>query len=136
MLTYEKLSKFVSENNKSKVFSDQFVICLIWKETNFEPTAKNAGSSASSLMQMTKGAVEMVNKFQPKEAKYKHADMFDPAINIQCGTLYLDIAKSKLAGVDKSYGTGPGYSKKILLCEIDMKKDSKHPQAALNLIHK
>lgn len=136
MMTYEKMTKLVSDNNKSSVFSNEFILCLIWKETNFNPDAKNSGSSATGLMQMTKGAVEMVNRLHPKGTNYSHSDMLDPALNIQCGSMYLDIAKNKLAGVDKSYGTGPGYSKKIMLCEVDLKKDSKHPQAALNLIHK
>ena len=41
-MTYEEIKKLVKDNNLSKEFSDEFVICLIWKETNFEPTATNS----------------------------------------------------------------------------------------------
>lgn len=62
--------------------------------------------------------------------------MPDSALNIQAGSMYLDIAKNKLSGVHKSCGTSPGYENKILLCKIDLKQDGKHPAAALQRIHK
>lgn len=135
-MTYDEIKKLVKDNNRSKEFSDEFVICLIRKETNFEPSAKNTGSSATGLMQMTKGAVEMVNKCTPAGVHFEHADMTDAAKNIQCGTYYLDIAKNKLAGVDKSYGTGEGYSKSIVTCEACLQSDQEHPLVALHKIHK
>ncbi len=134
-MNYDDLKKLVKDNNKSKTFSNEFVICLIWKETNFDPSLKNAKSSATGLMQMTKGAVEMVNKCSPKDIHFEHSEMTDAAKNIQCGTLYLDIAKQKLAGIDKSFGTGPGYSKSIVKCEDCLKKDNAHPMTALHKIH-
>ena len=85
---------------------------------------------------MTKGAVEMVNKCTPAGTHFDHSDMTDAAKNIQCGTYYLDIAKNKLAGVDKSYGTGPGYSKSIVTCEACLLSDKDHPLVALHKIHK
>jgi hypothetical protein len=61
--------------------------------------------------------------------------MTDAVKNVQCGTLYLDIAKNKLGGVDSSYGTGPGYSRSIVRCESCLKSDAVHYQAALQKIH-
>jgi len=134
-MTYEEIVKLVSANNQSKEFSNEFVTCLIWKETSFEPSEKNSKSTATGLMQMTKGAVDMVNKCSPKGVHFEHADMTDPVKNVQCGTLYLDIAKNKLGGVDASYGTGPGYSRNIVTCEAGLKGDADHPQVALQKIH-
>jgi len=35
----------------------------------------------------------MVNKCTPKGVHFEHEDMTDAAKSIQCGTMYLDIAK-------------------------------------------
>lgn len=71
-----------------------------------------------------------------KGRRLEHADMTDAATNIQCKTLYLDIAKNRMAGVDASFGTGAGYSKSILACEVALKSDQEHPMLALHKIHK
>lgn len=135
-LIFDEIKKLVSDNNKSKEFSDAFVICLAWKESGFDPEAANAKSSATGLMQLTKAAVEMTNKNTPKGVHFEHSEMNDPATNIQCGTYYLDLAKNKLAGIDKSYGTGPGYSKSIIACEKCMKEADAHNMVCLHKIHK
>lgn len=135
-MTYDEIKKLVNENNKSKYFSDEFVICLIWKESGFDPSVKNSESSATGLMQMMKGAVDMVNKCTPPGVHFEHSDMTDSAKNIQCGAMYLDIAKNRMGGVDKSFGTEAGYSKSIVACEISLKGDTEHPMAALHKIHK
>lgn len=86
-------------------------------------------------MQLTKAAVTMTNKNSPKGVHFEHSEMTDPVKNIQCGTRYLDIAKKKLAGIDKSYGTGPGYSKSIFACEKCLNDDT-HSMVCLHKIHK
>ena len=134
-MTYEEIKKLVKDNNLSKEFSDEFVICLIWKETNFEPTATNS-ETITGLMQMSEGAVESVNRCTPVGIHFEHSDMTDPAKNIQCGTIYLDIAKNKLGGVDTAFGTGKGYSKSIITCEECLKKNVSHPMVCLHKIHK
>ena len=135
-MTYDEIKKLVEDNNQSKEFSNEFVICLIWKETTFDPSSENIKSSATGLMQLTKGAVAMVNKSTPVGVHFEHSEMKNAVKNIQCGTLYLDIAKNKLAGVDISFGTGPGYSKTIVACETCLKEDGSHPVIALHKIHK
>lgn len=135
-MKFDDVEDLVTKNNKSLDFSNEFVICLIWKESGFDPEVKNSGSSATGLMQMTKGAVDMVNKMTPKGVHFEHSEMTDSTKNIQCGTYYLDIAKNKLGGVDKSYGTGPGYSKSIIACEICLKKGDDNNMVCLHKIHK
>ncbi len=112
-MTYEEIKKLIAENNKSKEFSDEFVTCLIWKESGFDPAVVNDGSTATGLMQMTKGAVDMVNKCSPTGIHFEHADMTDAAKNIQCGTMYLDIAKNRMGGIDISFGTGKGTQSRL-----------------------
>jgi membrane-bound lytic murein transglycosylase MltF len=133
-MNYDAVKKLVHDNNRSKDYSEEFVICLIWKETNFDASAKNTASSATGLMQLTKSAVDQVNRCSPKGIHFQFSDMTDAAKNIQCGTLYLDIAKNKLGGIDKSYGTGPGYSNSIVACEGCL-KNGQAPMVALQKIH-
>ena len=134
-MTFEEIRTLVAANNRSKDFGDDFVICLIWKESGFEPAAKNSTTSATGLMQLTKGAVEMVNSNTPKGVHFEHSEMIDATKNIQCGTYYLDIAANKLSGIDVSYGTGPGYSASIVACEGCMKNDRDHYMVSLHKIH-
>lgn len=135
-LTLAEIETLVAANNNSKEFSNEFVTCLIWKESGFDPEVQNAKSSATGLMQMTKGAVEMTNKNTPKGVHFEHSEMTDATKNIQCGTYYLDIAKNKLGGIDTGFGTGPGYSKSIVECEACMKKEQTHTMVCLHKIHK
>jgi hypothetical protein len=106
-MTYEEIVKLVAENNQSKEFSNEFVTCLIWKETSFEPSEKNSKSSATGLMQMTKGAVEMVNRCSPKGVHFEHGEMTDAVKNVQCGTLYLDIARTSWVASTRAMARGP-----------------------------
>jgi hypothetical protein len=130
-LTFEEVRKLVNENNKSQNFSNEAIICLIWKESGFKPDTRNPRSTATGLMQMTNGAVEDVNRNSP--GRFSHEEMTDPAKNIQTGTLYLDIrvsrAGSSQVGMDR-FGTGAGYSKNILECETCLKQQiaSKNPK--------
>jgi hypothetical protein len=82
-----------------------------------------------------RGAAGALNRCSPKDVHFEHSEMTDAVKNVQCGTLYLDIAKNKLGGVDSSYGTGPGYSRSIVACEACLKSDVVHYQVALQKIH-
>src|ERR1044072_9083107 len=137
--TFKEIKDLVKNHNKSTNLSDEFIICLIWKESSFDDSLKNATSTATGLMQITKPAVVDVNKSTPKGVHFTHADMTDPAKNIECGTYYLDLrikwSKDVTKGVE-GYGTGKGYAKKIFTCEECMKNVKNSAQSCLDKIHK
>ena len=83
ILTYENVKQLVKDNNKSSL-SDEFVICLIWKESNFNESKKNTASSAIGLMQLTNGVMIEVNRAY--NTSFTYEEMTDAAKNIQCGT--------------------------------------------------
>ncbi len=138
--TYSEIKELVEKHNQSTQLSNEFVVCQIWKESGFDDAVKNAESSATGLMQLTKAAVIDVNKkIAPEGVSYAHTEMTDAAKNIECGTYYLDLrirwAKDKTKGID-GFGTGPGYAKDIFSCEECMRKDAEHWQSCLHKIHK
>ncbi len=136
-LTYQTVQKLIADNNKSSQLSDEFIICLIWKESDFRDGVTNKDSTATGLMQITKAVITDVNKFY--KTAFNHAEMTDPAKNIQCGTHYLDLritwAKNKTNGIE-GYGTGAGYAKSIFACEKCLQSGREHWSAALYKIHK
>jgi hypothetical protein len=138
-LTFEQVKSHVESNNNSTV-SAELLICMIWKESGFDPTQKNSASSATGLMQMTKGAVEQVNKSTPKGIHFTHGEMTDPAKNIACGTYYLSIriewAKGDIKKGLEGYGTGAGYADNIQECETCLQKNPNDPNSCLLEIHK
>ena len=112
-LDYSAVATYVAQSNRS-TFSAFTVISLIWKESRFDPKAKAGSSTATGLMQMTKTALGEVNRV--KKTAYNHADMTDPAKNIETGTTYLSICltrKGEESAALDYYGTGKGYSTKI-----------------------
>jgi hypothetical protein len=119
-LTEAQVRSHITSNNKSTLSTD-LLVCLIWKESGFDPNDKNKSSSATGLMQMTKGAVTQVNKSSPKGVHFTHAQMKDPAKNVECGTRYLQIRIDWAKGSTKDglngFGTGSGYADNILECE-------------------
>ncbi len=136
ILTYENVKQLVKDNNKSSL-SDEFVICLIWKESNFNESKKNTASSAIGLMQLTNGVMIEVNRAY--NTSFTYEEMTDAAKNIQCGTYYLDLrikwAKDKTKGIE-GFGTGKGYANSIFVCEDCLTKDKEHWTAVLYKIHK
>lgn len=136
-LTFDEIKKLVEDNNQCDDIADRLFICLIWKESGFDPDVKNAGSSATGLMQLTKGAVDEVNRV--RGTSFDHDDMADAATNIEVGTTYIDILMKrnhkKLAAALDKFGTGPGYSKSIIACSLCLKGDMSHPLVCLHKIH-
>jgi soluble lytic murein transglycosylase-like protein len=121
-LDYQQVSAHVSLHNKS-TFSNFTVISLIYKESRFDPKAKASTSTATGLMQMTKTALGEVNRV--KKTAFKHADMTDAATNIQAGTSYLAIClarKGDQSAALNYYGTGTGYSTKIMAAAAELAK--------------
>ena len=137
--SYDEIKQLVADNNKSGKLSNAFIVCLIWKETGFDDAAKNAKSSATGLMQLTKGAVTDVNDKLKPDPLFDHSQMTDAAKNIQCGTMYLDLrikwAKDTTKGVE-GFGTGKGYATSITKCEECMEAGKQHAQVCLDSIHK
>lgn len=136
-LTYDEIKKIVKDNNRSKILSDEFIICLAWKESGFKSSIKNEKSTATGLMQITRGVIIDVNK--NFKTSFAHSEMSEPEKNIQCGTYYLDLrikwAKKEKAGIE-GFGTGKGYADKLYKCEECLKSDSNHWADALYKVHK
>ncbi len=125
-LDFKTIRTLVIANNRSVKLSNELLTCLIWKESGFEPAIKNSASTATGLMQVTRDAVTDVNASTPAGVHYTHADMTDPAKNIQCGSYYVDIRIKRVGGDVKKgierFGTGSGYADNLLTCEICMKR--------------
>ena len=137
VLTFDEIKKLVGENNQASGIRDRLFVCLIWKESGFDPTVKNSGSSATGLMQLTKGAIVEVNRV--RKTSYDHSDMVNAALNIEVGTTYIDIlTKRNQDNLEKAlnkFGTGSGYSNSIIACSKCM-GDMSHPWTCLHKVHK
>jgi len=121
-LNCQEIFNYIEKCNKSKKFSKEFIACLIWKESSFNPDFRNPKSTATGLMQITERA--------SKDVGYDHKKMKDPCINIEAGTTYLDksvnYAKGNIEnGVNKYYyGKGSNYYRSIENCEKCLKNES------------
>ena len=144
-LDFDAVKKLAKANNKSQLVTDRLLLCLIWKESGFDPAVKNSSSSATGLMQVTKGAITDVNANTPKGVHFTHAEMTDAAKNIQAGSYYLDIRINRVGGDIKQgiekYGTGSGYADNIIACEECLKdqwegKSADQQTPCLFAIHK
>jgi hypothetical protein len=137
-LTAADVMTFIKANNKSSV-STELLLCLIWKESTFNPNDKSSTSTATGLMQVTTGAVKQVNKSSPKGIHFKHSEMTDSAKNIDCGTRYLQIridwAKGDVKAGLEGYGTGSGYADDILACETCITSAPQNTDSCLRAIH-
>lgn len=122
-LTYDEVTKLVAVNNQSGQ-DDTAVIAVIYKESRFDPAVAAATSSATGLMQMTKGAVTEVDRV--RKTTYLHSAMTLPTTNIMVRSICLSIrigrAGGDLANGLDGFGTGPGYSASILRAAGRLKK--------------
>lgn len=132
-LTYSEIATLVKGNNKSDQ-RDELVIALIYKESRFDPSAKSSAknSTAAGLMQMTKTAVNEVNRVN--KTSFAYDDMLTSSTNIQAGTMYLQIridrAGSIQAGLN-GFGTGRGYSISIIDAYNQLILGPRDPMAVL-----
>ena len=133
-LSYDDIALLVKANNNSTL-DDTYIIALAWKESRFDTEAKSKvkNSSATGLMQMTRTAVVEVNRI--KKTTYSHDTMTTGADNIEVGTTYLKIRLDRAggsvsAGLD-GYGTGPGYSTKIIAAQAALAANPKDKMGAL-----
>jgi RHS repeat-associated protein len=108
----------IAQNNQSGL-DDEIIKCVAFRESNFDPAAKNKKSSATGLLQMTDGACT--------DAGCDHSKMTDPAEAIRCGSKYIGIRVKRAKGnVTKGldgFGTGPGYGKAIQDCAKCLKEN-------------
>ncbi|MBE8989327.1 lytic transglycosylase domain-containing protein [Nostoc sp. LEGE 12450] len=144
-LTFDQVKTLVEQNNNTGKLRDtvqvstELLLCQIWKESGFNPTAKNPGSTATGLMQITEGAVVDVNKNTPHGVHFEHTEMTDPQKNVACATYYLGLkirqAKKDIKKALEHYGTGIGYADNILICESCLRGGSTNPKTCLTPIH-
>ncbi len=86
----------------------ELVLAVIRTESDFRPRAESS-VGARGLMQMTESALSDVN-LQLKTS-YSFEDMFDPEINIRCGTCYLSRMYRQFGDYEialAAYNAGPG----------------------------
>jgi hypothetical protein len=118
-LSVTQVRELIAANNHSRVSPD-LLLCLIWKESSFDPHLKSTKSSATGLMQITRAAVEDVNRNSPRGVHFRHSEMTDPAKNIACGTRYLQLRINRASTLKEGlegYGTGAGYADNLLSCD-------------------
>jgi hypothetical protein len=138
MLSYDQVRAKVASNNKAlPAFSNEVIVCQIWKESSFDEIAQNGAHLG--LMQVSSQAVDYVNANTPPGVHFNYpADLLDADKNIQCGTYYLSIwmAKNSTSVADtlNAFGTGPGYADNILQCQQCLVSGSAS-QGCLNAIH-
>jgi RHS repeat-associated protein len=128
-LSYDQIMKLVAANNKS-LRSDELIICVIYKESSFDPAGANPGSTAVGLMGVEKGAASDLN--------IPYNTLSDPATNIAAGSQYLHrridwkppfgAAGDVRTGL-ANYGTGEPYADSILKCEKCLKEEAQKPAA-------
>ncbi|MBZ5640319.1 MAG: DUF6531 domain-containing protein [Acidobacteriia bacterium] len=108
----------VAKNNNCVNASDELIVCIAWKESGFDPAARNPKSSATGLLQITRNAAQ--------DAGASHDEMTDPDKNIAAASKYLCLrirwAKGDVKKGLEGYGTGPGYADDLLECESCLKK--------------
>jgi RHS repeat-associated protein len=112
-LSLGDISNLVAKNNKSGQ-TNELIICMAYKESNFDPDASLPGSqSARGLLGVTDGAAT--------DAGFNWDDLGDPATNIQAGSTYLNIRihrnHGNVANGLAGYGTGRPYANSLLKCE-------------------
>jgi hypothetical protein len=139
-LTFAEVSALADSNSKLVSTNKELLLCLMWKESSFNPKEKSTSSTATGLMQLTEGAVKDVNANTPKGVHFEHAEMTNPGKNIDCGTRYLELrikwAKGSIDKALEGYGTGEGYKDNIYACQkclVD--SQSADPDPCLHLIH-
>jgi soluble lytic murein transglycosylase-like protein len=119
-LSFDEVAALVAANNQSNQ-SNELIMCMIYKESSFNPDAKARTSSASGLMQLTKAVA--------KELGVEYDTFTDAATNIANGSRYLNRritwknwANGSVRDGIAGYGEGYGYADSILECEDCLKK--------------
>jgi hypothetical protein len=137
-LSKEEVVGLIRANNKS-TFSTELLLCLIWKESSFDPAAKNPTTSATGLMMMTRGAVDTVNNTTPTGVHFEHSEMTDKVKNIQAGTYYLKYLLREWGNAFEAlrhFGTlSPTYPQVLQTCEACVQAHPNNSDPCLHDIH-
>ena len=110
---YGDIANLVAKNNRSGQ-SNELIICMIYKESTFDPDASQPGSnSARGLMGVTDAAATQMGD--------DWEDLGDPAANIDTGSGYLawriHLNHGNVRNGLWGYGTGRAYADSLLKCE-------------------
>lgn len=125
-LSLDQIANLVAQNNKSGQ-SNELIICMIYKESTFNPDAmQKPPNTARGLMGVTIGVATEIGS--------TYGDLGDPAKNIYTGTRYLyrrinwkAYGKGDVQAGLAGYGEGDPYADSLLQCEKCMKKDADKP---------
>src|SRR5579859_65122 len=113
-LSLGDIANLVAQHNRSGQ-TNELIICLAYKESNFDPGAMQSGSnSARGLLGVTDGAAT--------DAGYNWDDLGNPALNIDAGSKYLGMrihwARGNVWSGLWGYGTHTKfYVNSLLKCE-------------------
>jgi RHS repeat-associated protein len=114
-LSYDQISDLVAANNKSGQ-TNELIICIAYKESNFDPDADRPGfqQSARGLMAVTDAVAT--------DMGVDYEQLHDPALNIATGSGYLGRrirwSRGNVGNGLMGYGTGkPSYANSLLKCE-------------------
>jgi hypothetical protein len=127
-LTYLEVADLVARENLSGQ-SNELIICLIWKESRFDPDAQRTDSTARGLTQMTKPAVKQVQRQWNGFNSTNYENLYNPSDSISIGTAYLNSrirgAKGDVAKGLKGFGTGKDrYPNSLFNCEKCLKEQN------------
>jgi len=128
-LSLVEITNIVQSNNLSGQ-SNELIICMIYKESTFDPSAHNKipGSTATGLMGVTNDATIDLGE--------DHTAMTNAEKNVRAGSKYLHRridwkkpfgSKGDVAEGLAKYGEGEPYAKALLECEKCMKCNQGDP---------
>ena len=105
---YKEIERYVDASCKEFGVSKAMVFAVIKAESKFDQYARSA-ADARGLMQITSIALQDINQILSEN--YMPNQMFDPEINIRCGTAYLSVLCQKYeknSTVWAAYNAGQG----------------------------
>ena len=95
----------VSRWSETYGVEERLVYAVIHTESNFRKNVVSV-NDACGLMQLLPSTLEWLQTKDPAEQPYTREDLFDPAVNIRYGTLYLSILQKEFGSLEE---TAAGY---------------------------
>ena len=107
-MSYDQIAQIVAQENRSGL-SNELIICLIWKESSFDPLAQSRQTTARGLMQLTKSALATVQSNWTGFGGTTYKGLSDATTNVSVGTAYVgtrvDWARGNVQKGLNGYGT-------------------------------